>query len=57
MKANGFSFKPTVGMHSTRNLYQVSRGHVGAEGGATSYTNILIPATERERGELVQWNQ
>lgn len=57
MKANGFSFKPTVGMHSTRNLYQVSRGHVGAEGGTTSYTNILIPATERERGELVQWNQ
>jgi len=58
MKANGFSFKPTVGIHSTRNLYQVSRGHAcGAEGGTTSSTNILIPATERERGELVQWNQ
>ena len=57
MKANGFSFKPTVGMHSTRNVYQVYRGHVGAEGGTTSSTNILIPATERERGELVQWNQ
>ena len=57
MKANGFSFKPTVGMHSTRNHYQVSRGHFGADGGATSSTNILIPATERERGELVQWSQ
>jgi hypothetical protein len=57
MKANGFSFKPTVGIHSTRNLYQVSRGLVGAEGGTYSSTNILIPATERERGELVQWNQ
>ena len=57
MMANGFSFKPTVlGMHSTRNLYQGGSRGLGGGDGTTTSTNILIPATERERGELVQWN-
>lgn len=54
MMANGFSFKPTVlGMHSTRNLYQGGSRGLGGGDGTTTSTNILIPATERERGELV----